>query len=127
LTVELAVGWIEDGTARDVVARKRAEALARQELASGILPAGSVRTAQASYFLWLELPAPWSAESFAAALRGRGVVVAPADAFSVGESAPPRGVRISLSAPPERNVLHQGLHTVTDVLAGGPAPAVAMV
>jgi DNA-binding transcriptional MocR family regulator len=126
LTLELAVTWIEDGTADGVVARKRDEAMARQRLAGEILGRQKVRTAEASYFLWLELPASWSAESFAATLRARGVVVAPADAFAVGPP-PTSGVRISLSAPPDRELLRRGLTTVTEVLASGAAPAVAMV
>lgn len=127
LNLEVAVRWIADGTADAVAGRKREEAAARQGLARRLLPAEHVRTAARSYFLWLELPAPWRAEDFVRAARDRGVAVAPAQAFAVGDQPAPAAVRVSLSAARDRGVLAAGLTTLTGLLRGGPQAATAIV
>ena len=127
LSLEVAAGWIADGTADRVTERKRREAAARQALAHDILPAGRYRTAGRSYFLWLELPPPWRADRFVRAARDRGVVVSSAEAFTAGEGDPRAAVRVSLSAPGDRAEVADGLRALADVLEHGPSPAAAIV
>ncbi|MEZ4387287.1 MAG: PLP-dependent aminotransferase family protein [Candidatus Krumholzibacteriia bacterium] len=127
LSLEVAARWIADGTAAVITDRKREEAAARQDLARRILPAGRCQTAGQSYFLWLELPAPWRVDQFVRAARERGVLVASAEAFTTGRAEPPAAVRVSLSAPAERARLASGLQTLADMLAQGPTPAAAIV
>ncbi len=127
LTAELAAGWIEDGTAEATAGRKRAEAAARQELAHEVLAPARLRGGGASFFQWLELADGWTAESFTAAARRRGVVVASADAFTLPGVTPPAAVRISLSAPRGRQEMVAGLRVLADILQRGPAPAPAIV
>jgi DNA-binding transcriptional MocR family regulator len=127
LTAELAAGWIEDGTAVATAERKRREAAARQALARQMLPDARLRGGGASFFLWLELTGGWTAEQFAATARRAGVIVAPAGAFALPGLAPPAAVRLSLSAPRERETLTAGLRVLADILTRGPAPAPAIV
>jgi len=127
LTAELAAMWIEDGTADNVAERKRDETSARQELARTILPADSFRASPPSYFLWLELPPPWQAESFALAARQLGVVVVPAAAFTVDDRSATAAVRVSLSGPRHRDEVEKGLRVLAELLARGPAPEPAIV
>ncbi len=127
LTVEIAALWIDDGTAAQVSVRKRDEAARRQALARDLLPVEAMRTAPHSYFLWLELAAPWSAEMFASEARARGVVVTPSSAFAVGEAAALAAVRVSLSAPTGRDEVAAGLTILAGLLAHGPTPAPAIV
>jgi DNA-binding transcriptional MocR family regulator len=127
LTAELAAGWIEDGTAAATAERKRREARARQDLAAELLSGSSLRGGGASFFAWLGLQDGWTAESFTAAARRRGVIVAPSTAFALpGVEAPP-AVRLSLSAPYGRQEMTAGLSVLADILARGPAPAPAIV
>lgn len=127
LNVEVAARWIADGTAAVIAERKRQEAAARQELARQLLPAGSVRSAARSYFLWLELPEPWRSERFVSAARALGVAVAPAEAFVVEPAEAPAAVRVSLSASRERSTLAGGLRTLAGLLERGPVPEPAIV
>ena len=127
LSMEVAALWINDGTADEVLERKRAEAAARQNLARRLLPADSFLTSPQSYFLWLRLPASWLPERFTAAARDLGVVVTPAEAFTIGDIAPPAGVRVSLSAPLERDDVEAGLKILAELLKRGPEPQAAIV
>ncbi|MDY0110686.1 MAG: PLP-dependent aminotransferase family protein [Candidatus Krumholzibacteria bacterium] len=127
LNVEVAARWIADGTAAEVAARKQREAAVRQNLARELLPAGRYRSAPRSYFLWLELPAPWRADRFVRAARERGVAVAPSEAFTVGDAAPPAAVRVSLSAARDHRELADGLQMLAGLLERGPVPEPAIV
>jgi DNA-binding transcriptional MocR family regulator len=127
LSLEVAAMWIADGTAVEVTGRKCDEATERQHLARSILTDARYREADRSYFVWLELPAPWTTESFVRAARELGVVVSPATAFAAGRREPPPAVRVSLSSPRSRDELAAGLRTLAGLLERGPAPAPTIV
>lgn len=120
LCAEIACRWIADGTALAALARKREEARARNRLALDILAGQRVRSRETGYFVWLELPEPWSSVRFEQEARERGVVVVGADRFAVGTAAPPRAVRIALSAAPDQAVLARGLDVLAAMLREGP-------
>ncbi|GHB78587.1 hypothetical protein GCM10010331_77790 [Streptomyces xanthochromogenes] len=63
-------------------------------------PAAAGRVRPGPDYCWWKLPAPWRAETFAAAAAGRlGIAVTPGTAFAVG-AAVPDAVRIGLATPP---------------------------
>ncbi|GGU31198.1 aminotransferase-like domain-containing protein [Streptomyces violascens] len=98
--LEAAVRWAGDGTVEAVGAAKRADAAARHALVRTHLGSFRVRSDPAAYYCWWELPAPWRAETFAAAAAERlGVAVTPGTAFAVGGRVP-TAVRIGLATPP---------------------------
>lgn len=124
LLVELGARWIEDGTARHTVAKKRTEIEARQELARELLPAGSFQAHCRSYYLWLYLTEGWTSAEFEAEGRRRGVGVAASRPFSVNTVRPPDAVRVCLSAAEDRDALAGALLTLDRMLAdpGSRAP-----
>ncbi|MFI6683114.1 PLP-dependent aminotransferase family protein [Streptomyces sp. NPDC050485] len=98
--LEAAVRWAGDGTVAAVGAAKRADAAARHGLVRTHLDGFRIRSDPAAYYCWWELPAPWRAETFAAAAAERlGVAVTPGTAFAVGTRVPD-AVRIGLATPP---------------------------
>jgi DNA-binding transcriptional MocR family regulator len=113
----VAAQWIEDGTAEECIARKRGEAAARQKLAREILPRGSYVSSENSYFLWLNLPEPWTDEGFTVAARDAGVAVTPGRAFSPGGKANRHAVRVSLSAADTRDQSRRGLAILSELLS----------
>jgi DNA-binding transcriptional MocR family regulator len=121
ITAELATTLIRDGTAHRVVAWKREETLARQQLARTWFPGISSSTHVASPHVWLPLDRPWRAETFAARARARGVIVTPATAFAVREGASPRAVRVALGPPRSRERLERGLARLAEVLQHTPS------
>jgi DNA-binding transcriptional MocR family regulator len=117
---EIATRWIEDGTAENVIRRKKAEAAARVDIARRVLSGADLRTDAHGLHAWLTLPQPWeSAASFASEARRRGVAVAPADVFAVGGRIP-NAVRLSLSAPADRDVMTEGLKKLARLLEDAP-------
>jgi DNA-binding transcriptional MocR family regulator len=120
LTVEVAATWIEDGTADEVVSRKRREAGERQKLRARVL-AGARHDAQPNgYYTWLHLPAPWTSVEFALEARERGVAVTPSTAFLVGQIPAPAAVRVCVGAPETRADVERGLRILRELLASGP-------
>lgn len=127
LMAELVSLWIKDGTADEIVRRKRQEAAARQKIAASILAPFPYQSQPTAYQLWLPLPEPWRSETFAEEARRRGVAVTPAQTFLVGRMAAPRAVRVCLGAPPDRIRLADGLRILARLLEERPSSRLAIV
>ncbi|HET9452486.1 MAG TPA: PLP-dependent aminotransferase family protein [Aggregicoccus sp.] len=128
LTAEIAARWIEDGTADELVLRRRREAAWRfkraQQLLGAHLPA---QGAGPALHLWLPLPPRWRSEAFAAQARRAGVAVGAAEVFAVPPHAFAPGVRVCLGPPATRERLEEGLRRLVAVLEAGPAPLSSIV
>ncbi|MFN8095109.1 MAG: PLP-dependent aminotransferase family protein [Vicinamibacteria bacterium] len=127
LTAAVASEWIRDGTADALVAARRAEARARQTLAAERLAGADFDTHPEAYYLWLRLPEPWRSDSLVAEARARGVVLTPAEAFTVGRGPVPHAVRVCTGAAPTRDALARGLSAVADLLRTAGAAGGAVV
>ncbi|WP_224360336.1 aminotransferase-like domain-containing protein [Hyalangium versicolor] len=128
LTAEICARWIQDGTADDLVERRRQEAqerlaLAREFLGEAMPPGVHGPT----YHLWMELPTHWRSEAFSAQARRNGVSVTASEIFAVGQAVAPGAVRVCLGPPRTRALLTKGLQRLRDTLAGGPAPLANIV
>ncbi len=117
---EIARRWIEDGTGRAILLRRRAEMQARHALAGQILGGTGYVTQPGSYHLWLPLPAVWSTPAFTSELARRGVKVSAADAFLAQRTEAPRAVRVSISGPHGPARLEDGLRVIRQLLDEGP-------
>jgi DNA-binding transcriptional MocR family regulator len=111
--------WIEDGTAARVIAWKRQEIKARQQVARQVL-GGIVSGSPECQHAWLQLPARWPADDFVREARQRGVIVNPGRDFAVARHDVPNAVRISLGPPADRDLLRKALTTLADILADAP-------
>lgn len=116
LSVAVASAWIADGAADAMLAAVREEAAARSALAAQMLPAESALIRPEAFHVWLRLPAGWPQGEFAAILRGRGVLAAPADAFAATAEIP-AALRLCLGAPADRADLARMLTIVAETLA----------
>jgi DNA-binding transcriptional MocR family regulator len=127
LTAAVASLWIRDGTADALVEARREEARARQAIARERLRGADFDTHPEAYYLWLRLPEPWRSDSLVAEARARGVVLTPAEAFTVGRGPVPHAVRVCLGAAPTREALARGLSVVGELLLSGGAAGGAVV
>jgi DNA-binding transcriptional MocR family regulator len=127
LMAEIATMWIEDGTAERFVRWHRQETKARQEIAHDILRDYSVSSHPASYHLWLHLPNRWRVADFVLTAQARRVGVTSSSVFSIDPNRVPNAVRISLGAPPTREVLRAGLEIVAEVLQSRPLAQTVVV
>ena len=105
--------WISNGTVAQWIEAKRAEASIRQNIARRLLDGIDVAGHPASFHLWLDLPAPITAEPVRQALRVRGVDTVPGEAFSVSP-VPSQFIRLSLGGEMDHQRLEQGLSIVAD-------------
>ena len=120
LPVEVAATWIEDGTAENVVRRKRAEAGERQQLCRDLLRNASFSAQPTGYYVWLDLPKPWSSTGYALEARQRGVAITSSEPFLVGSVDPPAAVRVCLAAPDTRKSVQVGLEVLAKLLESKP-------
>jgi DNA-binding transcriptional MocR family regulator len=119
LAAAAASEWIRNGLAQRVIAWKRQEIRARQELSRSILSeliAGPIE----SQHLWLQLPPRWPADDFVREARQRGVLITPGREFAVARHAVPNAARACLGPPSERQTLKRALTTLAEILADTP-------
>ncbi len=120
LMAEVAATWIENGTADAVIKQKKAEARIRVNMARELLSGYSLKSSDCGYHAWLEIPEAWeNAAGFATEARRRGVAVSTADVFATGGNVP-NAVRLSLSAPNDRESLRRGLNKLARLLSETP-------
>ncbi len=119
LSAAAAAAWMDDGTVDRIVAWKRQEIRARQQLARGIF-GDRIGGAIESQHVWLPLPPQWPAEDFAREARQRRVIVTSGREFAVARHEPPNAVRICLGPPAERPSLTRALTTLHEILNDSP-------
>ncbi|MBF5045088.1 PLP-dependent aminotransferase family protein [Aggregicoccus sp. 17bor-14] len=121
LSAELATRWISDGTADELVLRRRREASWRFARAQALLGKHLPRAVPGpALHLWLPLPGRWRADAFAAQARRAGVAVGSAELFAVPPHAFSPGVRVCLGPPTTRERFEEGLRRLVSVLEAGP-------
>lgn len=123
LTSAVVTAWIREGVADALLEGVRAEAAARLELATQILP--QARRGLNGLHLWLDLPAERDQARLRDTARERGLALVTGDAFTVAD-APLYGVRISLGAPSKTSVLEGALRSVAAGLAAPRGPGLVV-
>ncbi len=121
ILAELATMWIEDGTAEMVMKKKQAEARVRNGIAESCLTGMKYRAKATGYFIWLELPEPWTASALEREALTRKIGLVTAEQFLVGNAPVPRATRLSLTGPRTREALSRGLTAIADILSGSPS------
>jgi len=127
LSCEIVAGWILDGTADKVIARRRQELAWRHNLLSTLLTGVTIHSHPHSCHDWVELPSTWPCTQFAMEAQRRGVVVAPAEMFAVERKTSVNAIRISVGAAESREALQTALVILAGILehSGRPhAPSV---
>jgi len=117
LLAEVAARLIDDGTADAILAARREEARARQEIASRRLAGAAYLAHPTGYHLWLSPGAGWQADALARAARIGGVAITSAEVFVAGRGHVPSRARLCLSAAAGRDELARGLDVVSGLLA----------
>jgi len=122
---DLLSGWIEDGTAARIADWKRHEFTARQAMARRIFEGERFQMQPSSPHIWLQLPTRWTAESFVAHVRSRGVILNASTQFAVTDQ-PAGAVRVCLGPPRTRPGMEQALTIIRGSLASQPVTARAV-
>lgn len=120
LMAQIASRWIRSRIAREILRANRAEAARRQAITTRMLASYSWHAERFAYHGWLELPDGWTTAEFVAQARSARVAVTPGDAFAVSGRCDPPGVRLSLTATPDRDSLEHALDRIVRLLELGP-------
>jgi DNA-binding transcriptional MocR family regulator len=121
LLVSLVTGWIRDGTATAILGGIRAEAVARQALAAGILPRDLVRANPEGLHIWLNLPGAWPRQDFVNYVRTQGLALVPGDAFAAAAGQEiPNAVRVALGVAADHGRLESALRALASALKTQP-------
>ncbi|TDD64947.1 PLP-dependent aminotransferase family protein [Jiangella aurantiaca] len=123
LSAEVLRRWIADGRAAAIASAIHRESSARQILAREYLAGYEFRAQEASMHLWLRVPPGHSPRGFTATAAGLGVLVRPAEMFTVDDYPAPPRVRLSLSTPLDRGDVRRGLEVLAAMRDEPPSPA----
>ncbi len=116
LSVELVANWIEDGTADEVIASRRKEAVARNKIADEYFQEFEYTGQPHGYAIWLQLPKSWNPDKFTMAAYRKGVAIVPAHAFAVNQKQAANAVRVGLGGATNHQDLRKGLRVIRDLL-----------
>lgn len=116
LSCEIVAGWILDGTADKVIARRRQELVWRHGLLEATLPGAATHPNPHSCHAWLRLPEQWNCTQFSMEAQRRGVIVAPAEMFAVEHKTSTNAIRISIGAAESRESLQAALVILAGIL-----------
>ncbi len=123
MLVTLLTGWVRDGTATAILGGIRAEAEARQTLASRILPGEFFAANRQGLHLWLTLPSYWQRQDFLTYIRTQGLALVPADAFTTTPGmAIPNAMRVALGVAADHGRLEIALRALSRALQTLPTP-----
>ncbi len=120
---EIVTRWIENGTAERLMAEQRAEAAQRHAIAAAALKGFTWRGRPDSLHAFIDLPAHWRDDHFAAEARRRGVNVCPACEFAVDGKATPNAFRVTLGAPRDQATLKRALSILVQLALSVPNDA----
>lgn len=120
ISSELVIRLIENGTASEIIEKKRALIAHRLTLAKTVLQEFSFQASDNSMFIWLTLPEGWSCADFENTALMNKIRVISAYKFYVGNQLPPNAVRISLSSVKSDEQLLKGLRGLVRILKQNP-------
>ncbi len=123
LTAEIGCRWIDVGTADRIIITKRLAAEKRMAIVAGRLAGQKLHFQPGSLNGWLQLPPPWSGESFARQAAALGVQVVPSASFSTGGQPEVEAVRICIGPPKDEAEVARGADILAGILATAVGPS----
>ncbi|MGV2100263.1 MocR-like ectoine utilization transcription factor EhuR [Rhizobium sp. 21-4511-3d] len=111
LTAEIATRWVENGTAKELLAIQRDEARSRQRIAAEILGDHFASGHPLSLCAWLKVPQHWTEDGLVRSLANQNVAVTPSEPFIAGPGHG-GGIRICLGGRMSHATLRKALTTV---------------
>jgi len=109
LNAAVVADWVANGTFQQLTTAVRAEAQARQALASRFLTAGSFFAQAEGYHLWVPVPAGANIGEIVSTLRQHTLSVVASEAFAIDPSIATAALRISIGGTIARDRLERGL------------------
>lgn len=116
VAAEIFTQLFESGMADRVIEKKRAFIVTNRRAADRALGADTVMSHEMSPHVWLQMPRGVDAHDIADRARMRGVAVAPASSFAVGQDGGVAALRISIGASPTPRQLEAALRLLVSLI-----------
>ena len=116
ILAEVVARWIADGTAQALVAARRRELSRRHAIVRRVLSGHPIDMPDGALHAWLHLPADLPAGEFVAGALEDGVSLSPADAFCIGRTPVPQGIRVCVGPAHDAAQLEQGVMRLRQAL-----------
>jgi len=120
---EIAARWIEDGTAERLVQELRRDTAARFAIAEAAFKRLAWRGRPDALHAFIDLPARWRDDRFAAEAERRGIRICAAREFAADGADAPNAFRVAIGAPRDRATLRRALETLAHIVELTPAAA----
>lgn len=99
-----------------LIKERKDELINRNKIVDEILYDYTIYGDYTCSFRWLLLPEHWNSLDFENYAKEAGVQVFCSERFTIGNTKPPRAIRICISAPKSRSELENGLHLLSKLL-----------
>lgn len=116
LLATVSAALIEDGTADEMIAGRKKDIRERNRIVNRILEGFVSPCGLTAPLRYVRLPEYFTGKSFEICAKQAGVEVYGAERFSVGNRAPEKAVRISVTTPPSLEILTEGLNRLKALL-----------
>lgn len=114
---DLVARWIEDGAAIGLVEWQREELMHRQAIVRECLPSELIVAEPTGLSSWLTLPSGWRTSDFVAAAAQSGIAVTSPDAFRIGDTRNPDGVRICVGSARTADDLRAAMQRLSGIIS----------
>lgn len=116
LPATVSAALIEAGAADEILAERQKGITERNLIVNEILDGFVVQSGLTAPLRYVRLPEHFTGKSFEICAKQAGVEVYGAERFSVGNKAPEKAIRISVTTPPTLEVLTDGLKRLRALL-----------
>ena len=116
LLATVSAALIESGAADEILSERQKGIMERNLIVNGILDGFVLQSELTAPLRYVRLPEHFTGKSFEICAKQAGVEVYGAERFSVGNKAPEKAVRISVTTPPTLEVLTDGLKRLRALL-----------
>lgn len=116
LLATVSAALIEDGAADEILAERKKGIMERNLIVDEILDGFVVPGGSTAPLRYIQLPRHFTGKSFEICAKQAGVEVYGAERFFIGNKAPEKTARISVTTPPTPEVLKDGLTRLKNIL-----------
>ena len=116
ILAEIVARWIADGTARHLVDARRKELRARHAIVRRVMMGQPMDMPDGALHAWLHLGPERTPAELVTETLSAGVSLSPADAFCIGRTPVPQGIRICVGPPRDKAQLELGVTRLKQVL-----------
>lgn len=120
INVEIACGWVADGTMEMLAQWQKAEVARRLALLARFPHLSAARSEPRCGHIWMQLPERWRAEELVEQAAFHDISIAPTHSFLVGRGSTPHAVRLCIGAPADLGELEAAAERIERLLSTAP-------